>query len=90
MGQIIDMNLQTSQDERIDTYLRGQMSKEEEIRFENDLRVDVGLRSRARFIAKTIKTLKKAEAEEDMMTLPQPEGFRMVARNPNMKGKNKK
>lgn len=90
MSQIIDMNLQTSQDERIDTYLRGQMSKEEEIRFENDLRVDVGLRSRARFIAKTIKALKKAEAEEDMMTLPQPEGFRMVARNPNTKGKNKK
>ena len=84
------MNLQTTQDERIDTYLRGQMSKEEEIRFENDLRVDVGLRSRARFIAKTIKALKKAEAEEDMMTLPQPEGFRMVARNPNAKGKNKK
>lgn len=84
------MNLQTMQDERIDTYLRGQMSKEEEIRFENDLRVDVGLRSRARFIAKTIKALKKADAEEDMMTLPQPEGFRMVARNPNTKGKNKK
>ena len=84
------MNLQTTQDERIDTYLRGQMSKEEEIRFENDLRVDVGLRSRARFIAKTIKALKKAEAEEGMMTLPQFDGFRMVARNPNAKGKNKK
>ena len=89
MGQIINMNLQTKQEERIDCYLRGKMSKEEEILFENDLRVDAGLRSRARFIAKTIKAMKKAEVEEGMMTLPQPEGFRMVARNPTTK-KNKK
>ena len=56
MGQIIDMNLQSAkQDERIDSYLRGQMSQEEERLFENDLRTDAELRSRARFIAKTIK-----------------------------------
>ena len=89
MGQIIDMNLQLGQDERIDSYL--QMSKEEEILFENDLRVDAVLRRRARFIAKAIKTMKKAETkEEGLMSLPQTVGFRMVARKPNTKGKNKK
>ena len=91
MGQIIDMNLQLGQDERIDSYLRGQMSKEEEILFENDLRVDAVLRRRARFIAKAIKTMKKTETkEEGLMSLPQTVGFRMVARKPNTKGKNKK
>ena len=91
MGQIIDMNLQLEQDERIDSYLRGQMSKEEEILFENDLRGDAVLRRRARFIAKAIKTMKKAETkEEGLMSLPQTVGFRMVARKPNTKGKNKK
>lgn len=89
MGQIIDMNLQTRQDQRIDSYLRGQMSKEEVILFENDLREDAVLRNRARFIAKTIKAMKEAE-EEGWMSLPQTDGFRKVARNPNAKGKNKK
>ena len=83
------MNLQTSQDERIDSYLRGQMSKEEEIRFENDLRVNAELRSRARFIAKTIKAMREAD-EEGLVSLPKSEGFRMVAGNPNAKGNNKK
>ena len=80
------MNLQPSQDERIDTYLRGQMSKEEEILFENDLRVDAELRSRARFIARTIKAMRTTE-EEGLMSMPQSEGFRMVARNPNTNNK---
>lgn len=86
MGQIIDMNLPTKQDERIDSYLRGKMSKEEEIRFENDLRVDAELRSRARFVAKTIKAMKVAE-EEGLMSLPQSDGLRLVAKNPNAKRK---
>lgn len=92
MGQKTDINLQPiMQDERIDSYLRGQMSKEEEIRFENDLRTDAELRSRARFIAKTIKALQRTEnKEEGMMSLPKSEGSRMVAQKPNAKGKNKK
>lgn len=85
MGQTIDMNLQTLQDERIDSYLRGQMSQEEEICFENDLHADAKLRSRARFIAKTIKALRMTQKEEDMMSLPPSDAFRLVAKNPNAK-----
>ncbi len=75
------------QDERIDSYLRGQMNKEEEILFENDLRTDAELRSRARFIAKTVKAMIRADNKGDMMPLPQSESFRMVAQNPTSKRK---
>lgn len=88
MGQIIDMNLQAGQDARIDSYLRGRMSKEEEILFENDLQEDAALRSRARFIAKTIKAMRATE-EEGLMSMPLSGGLRRVAKNPNAK-KNKK
>lgn len=88
MGQIFGLDMKhIEQDERIDNYLRGRMSKEDEAVFENDLRSDADLRSRARFVAQTIKAMRRAEEDEGLMSLPRSEGYRMAAKNPNAKGK---
>lgn len=70
-----------NQDNRIDRYLKKQMTKEEETAFEQDLKTDQTLRERARFIAQTIKAMKAAE-EEGMMNIGSQSGFKAAANNP--------
>lgn len=80
MEQIINIQHQAAQDELIDRYLRNLMTKEEEKAFEASLLTDATLRSRARFIAQTIRAMKEADAQEEE-TLTATD-CRMVARNP--------
>lgn len=77
MGQIIDIKKAAAQDEQIDRYLRNQMTGTEEQAFEASLRADASLRSRARFVAQTIKALR--DTEESLQSTSES---RMVARNP--------
>ena len=51
--------------ERIDKFLRKQMTKEENQKFLNDLRSDEGLRKEAQLTALMIQELKKRQAIED-------------------------
>lgn len=77
MEQMIDLK-QIMQDEQIERYLQNQMSAHEERLFEASLREDAVLRKRARFVAQTIKALRKVDQEETTMELE----HRMVAKNP--------
>ena len=51
--QLIEM------DDRIDSYLKGQMTKEEEIQFLSDCKTDKELRERAHITALMIKALER-------------------------------
>lgn len=87
MEQILDIK-QLKQDEMIDRYLKNQMTTDEETEFEALLKSDAELRSRARFVALTIKAMKQADNEEGLMIAP-ASGFRRVAKNPLVKPKKK-
>lgn len=92
MEQIINIQHQAAQDEQIDRYLRNLMTEEEEKAFEAALQTDASLRSRARFIARTIKAMKEADAHEEEAKAQTAYEWRMVARNPmatTRKGKKK-
>lgn len=56
--RLIDM------DERIDSYLRGQMTKEEESQFISDCENDKELKERAYITALLAKSLKRKDNEE--------------------------
>lgn len=88
MGQIIDMQLQAKQDEQIDRYLRNEMTADEVASFEAALKRDASLRSRARFVAQTVKALQQIDERGEALT--PSAGFRMVARNPLASKKPKK
>jgi predicted RNA-binding protein associated with RNAse of E/G family len=51
-------------DERIDSYLRGQMTKEEESQFISDCKNNKELKKRAYMIALLVKSLKRRDNEE--------------------------
>lgn len=86
MEQLTEI-LQVKQDEMIDRYLQNKMTVVEEADFEMQLRTDAALRSRARFIAKTIKAMKSTT--EEGLTIAPSTGYRMVAKNPWAKNKKK-
>lgn len=86
MEQIINHN-QLAQDELIDRYLLNQMTADEEAEFETLLRKDAELRSRARFIAQTVKAMKNADKEG--LTIAPNAGMHRVAKNPLARAKKK-
>lgn len=86
MEQMINKNL-LEQDELIERYLQNQMNADEETEFESRLRTDAVLRSRARFVAQTIKAMKSAEEKDLSISLSTE--YRRVARNPLAKPKKK-
>jgi len=88
MPNLSNYNNLINQEERIDRYLKKQLSEEEVTAFEQDLKRDADLRKHARFIAQTLKALKTAE-EGGMMKIVPQSGFKAAAKNP-FTTKNKK
>ena len=88
MIQNTDIHQQAIIDEKIDRYLSNQMSLQEEREFEEELRTNAELRNRARFIAQTIKALRRGEDKNEGTS--QESNYRMVARNPLAKKKSQK
>lgn len=84
MGQIIDMQQQTEQDELIQRYLTKRMSAAEVAEFEEKIRTDVQFKRHARFVAQTIKALREMEKEEEVGIPLRPVACtaRRVAKNP--------
>lgn len=79
-----DSMLQEAQDLRIDRYLHKQMTADEASVFEQDLRTDLNLRQRARFVAQTVKSLKGAISTTEMIDMRSISAARRVAGNPNI------
>lgn len=84
MVQMTDSMLQEAQDLRIDRYLHKQMTADEATAFEQDLRTDLNLRQRARFVAQTVKSLKGAISTPEMIDMRSISAARRVAGNPNI------
>ena len=53
--------------ERINRYLHGEMTQEEEMKFEDDLAKDDALRQQAEAMARMVKSMEKAGAEHDKL-----------------------
>lgn len=79
-----DSKLQEAQDLRIDRYLHKQMTADEATAFEQDLRTDLNLRQRARFVAQMVKSLKGAISTPEMIDMRSISAARLVAGNPNI------
>lgn len=79
-----DSMLQEAQDLRIDRYLHKQMTADEATAFEQDLRTDLSLRQRARFVAQMVKSLKGAISTPEMIDMRSISAARRVAGNPNI------
>lgn len=59
------MSINTESDERISSYLRGEMSKEEENAFKDDLQTDETLRSQAMAVAYLAKAMRDVGSAQD-------------------------
>lgn len=64
MGNIEDISLQ-NMDERIERFLRGEMSTDEETKFREELKVNSELREHARFISTLLKGLHEQGRQHD-------------------------